>query len=93
MNLNLIKNPLISYVINKKEAEPMLISKANLFTSFKYGEMQFLDIMKFWREQHLLTPYEWFDSADKLDNQELPPNEAFFSKLRNNNSLDKNFKK
>ena len=37
-------------------------------------------------------PYEWFDSADKLENEELSPYEAFFSKLRKNNPLDKYFK-
>ena len=37
-------------------------------------------------------PYEWFDSADKLDNEALHPYEAFFSKLRNNNPLDIDFK-
>ena len=37
-------------------------------------------------------PYEWFDSADKLDNQKLPPCEAFISKRRNNNAHDKDFK-
>ena len=36
-------------------------------------------------------PYEWFDSPDKLDCMELPPYEAFFSKLRNNNPLEKDF--
>ena len=33
-----------------------------------------------------------FDSANKLENEELPPYEAFFSKLRNNNPLDRDFK-
>ena len=36
-------------------------------------------------------PYEWFDNPDKLDFPELPPCEAFFSKLRNNNPLDEDF--
>ena len=36
-------------------------------------------------------PYEWFDNPYKLDFTELPPYEAFFSKLRNNNLLDKDF--
>ena len=34
-------------------------------------------------------PNEWFDNPDKLDFTELPPFEAFFSKLRNNNPQDK----
>ena len=32
-----------------------------------------------------------YDNQDKLDFPELPPYEAFFSKLRNNNPLDKDF--
>ena len=32
------------------------------------------------------------DSPDKLESEELPPYEAFFSKLRNTNPLDKDFK-
>ena len=32
-----------------------------------------------------------FDSVDKLEKGELPPYESFFSKMRNNNSLDKDF--
>ena len=34
-------------------------------------------------------PYDWSDNPDKLDFPELPPYEAFFSKLRNNIPLDK----
>ena len=36
-------------------------------------------------------PYEWFDSPDNLDCTELPPYEAFFTKQRNHNPLEKNF--
>ena len=36
-------------------------------------------------------PYEWFDNPAKLDFPELPLYIAFFSKLRNNNPLDKDF--
>ena len=46
-DLNLIKSYLIPYLINDKEAEPMAIKKANDFISFKFGDIQFLDIMKF----------------------------------------------
>ena len=35
--------------------------------------------------------YEWFDNPDKFDFPELPPYEAFFRKLKNNNPLDKDF--
>ena len=103
-DLNLIKSYLIPYLINDEEAEPMVIKKANNFISFKFGDIQFLDIMKIldWAtpldsfpEAYIASetkgffPYEWFDSPDKLENEELQPYEAFFSKLRNNNPPDK----
>ena len=43
---NLIRSYLIPYLINEREAEPMVIKKANDFISFKFGEIQFLDFMK-----------------------------------------------
>ena len=105
-DLNMIKSYLIPYLINDKEAEPMVIKKANDFISFQFGDIQFLEIMKFLggatslgsflkaykaSELKKFFPYEWFDSANELENEELPPYEAFFSKLRNNNPLDKDF--
>ena len=91
-DLNLIKSYLIPYLTNDKEAEPMVIKEANDFISFKFGDIKFLDIMKFLggatsldsflksykaSETKGFFPYEWFDSADKLDNEELTPYEAF----------------
>ena len=102
----MIKSYLIPYLIRDKEQETSVIKKANDFISFKFGDVQFLDIMKFLggattldsflkaykaSETKGFFPYEWFDNPDKLDFPGLPPYEAFFSKLRNNNPLDKNF--
>ena len=89
-------------MIRDKEHETSVIKKANDFFSFKFGDVQFLDIMKFLvgattlkaykaSETKKLFPYEWFDNPNKLDFPELPPYETFFSKLRNNNPLDKDF--
>ena len=39
-----------------------------------------------------IFPYEWFDSMDKLKNTELPPKEAFYSKLKQNSITDKEYK-
>ena len=33
-------------------------------------------------------PYEGLDHADKMQNTELPPNDAFYSKLRSCNRLE-----
>ena len=36
-------------------------------------------------------PYEWFDCPQKMNNSGLPPYDAFFSKLRNMNTLEKDY--
>ena len=105
-DLNLIKFYLITNLIRDKEQETLVINKANHFVSFKFGDVQFLGIMKFLggttnldsfikayksSETKGFFPYKWFDNPGKLDFLELPPYEAFFSKLRNNNPLDKDF--
>ena len=104
-DLNLIKSYLIPYLICDKETEPTFIKKANDSISFKVEDVQFLDIMKFLggattldsflkaykaSETKSFFPYKWFDSPDMLDCTELPPYEAFFSKLRNHNHLEVN---
>ena len=105
-DLNLIKSYLIPCLICDNEIEPTVIKKANDFISFKFGDVQFLDIMKFLggattldlflnaykaSETKGFFPYEWFDSPDNLDCTKLLPYEAFFSKLRNHNPLEKDF--
>ena len=83
-----------------------LTRKANQFVSFKFGDVQFLDIMNFLGGPTSLDsflkayrtsktkgffPYEWFDCPQKMNNSELPPYDAFFSKLRNVNPLEKSY--
>ena len=78
--------------------EPIVIEKANQFVSFRFGDVELLDIMNFLGGATSLDsflkayktaeikgffPYEWFDCPQKLNNGELPPYDAFFSKLRN----------
>ena len=105
-DLNFIKSHAIPYLIRNKEQETSVIKKANVFIPFKFGDVEFLDIMMFLSgattldsflkaykasETKGVFPYECLDNPDKLDFPELPPYEAFFSKLRNNNPLDKDF--
>ena len=74
--------------------------------SFKFGDVQLLDIMNFLGGATSLDsfpkacktaktkgffPYEWFDCPQKMKNSELPPYDAFFSKLRNVNPLEKDY--
>ena len=36
-------------------------------------------------------PYEWFDYPEKMNNKEVFPYDSFFSFLRNNNPLEKDY--
>jgi len=36
-------------------------------------------------------PYDWFNSLEKLDETQLPPKEAFYSKLNNSDITDNDF--
>ena len=81
-----------------------MIKKTNQFVSFIFGDVQLLDSMNFlggatsldWFLKYYKTsetkgffPHEWFDCPQKMNNTELPPYDAFSSKLRNVNPLEK----
>ena len=93
------------YFVRDKKQETS-VTKANDFISFKFGDVQFLDIMKFLGGATTLDsflkfhkasktkkflPYGWLDNPEKLGFRGLPPCEAIFSKFRNNKPLDKHF--
>ena len=105
-DINLTKSYLLPILINERNMEPNVIKKANQFVSFKFGDVQLLHIMKFLgaakslhsflkayktSETKGFFPYEWFDCPQKMNNIELPPYDAFFSKLRNVNPLEKDY--
>ena len=105
-DINLIKSYLLPILINERNMEPIVIKKANQFVSFKFGDVQLLDIMNFLggatsldsilkayktAETKGFFPYEWFDCPQEMNNSELPPYVAFFSKLRNVNPLEKDY--
>ena len=103
-DINLIKSYLLPILVNERQIEPAVTKKASQFVSFKFGDVQLLDIMNFLggatsldsflkaykiEETKSFFPYEWFDNPEKLNNKELPPSDSFFSKLRNINPLEK----
>ena len=105
-DINLIKPYLLPILINERNMEPTVIKKANQFVSFKFGDVQHLDIMIFLggatsldaflkayktAETKGFFPYEWFDCPQKMNNSEFPTYNAFFSKLRNLNPLEKDY--
>ena len=86
--------------------EATVIEKTNQFVSFKFGDVQLLDIMNFLAgatrldsflkaykasETESFFPYEWFDCPQKMNNSEFPPYDAFSSKLRNVNPLEEDY--
>ena len=105
-DINLIKSYLLPILINERNMEPTVIEKANQIVSFKFGDVQLLDFMNFLdgatsldsflkayktAETKSFFPYEWFDCPQKMSNGELPPYDAFLSKLRNVNPLEKDY--
>ena len=87
----------MSTLVNERDIEPTLLKKANQFISFKFGDIPLLDIMNFpggapsldsylkaykTSETRRFFAYEWFDHPDKLQITELPPYDAFYSKVR-----------
>ena len=97
---------MLPFLVNERGIEPTVIKKANQFVSFKFGDNQLLDFMNFLggatsldtflkayktKETEGFFPYEWFDFPEKMNNKELPPYDSFFSILRNNNRLEKDY--
>ena len=94
---------MLPILINERDIEPTVIKKANQFISFKFGDIQLLDIMNFLGGETSLDsflkayktsetkgflPYEWFDHPHKMQNTELPAYDTFYSKLRSCNPLE-----
>ena len=103
-DINLIKKYPLPTLVEDKDIEPFVIKKANQYVSFKFGDVQLLDILNFLggatnldsflnayktEDTKGFFPYEWFDDAEKLSFDHLPPYECFYSKLRNCNRLEK----
>ena len=100
---NLKKTLLLPVPVNQRNIEPTVLKKASQFISFKFGDIQLLDIMNFHgnatsldsflkayktSETKGLLPYKWFDQPDKMHKTELPPYDAFYSKLRSCDPLE-----
>ena len=93
-------------MLTNDKLNQQLSKKTNQFVSFKFGDVQLLDIMNFLggatgldsflkayktEETKGFFPYEWFKNPEKLNNKELPPYDSSFSKLRNINPLEKDY--
>ena len=105
-DMNLIKSNLLPILVNERDSEPTVIKKANQFVPFKFGDIQLLDIMNFFagatsldsfpkgektKETTGFFPYDGFDCPEKINNNELPPYDSFFSILRNSKPFEKDY--
>ena len=102
-DLNIVKSLLLPFLVNERNIEPSVIKKANQFISFKFSDIQLLDVLNFLggvtsldsfleayktSETKGFFPYDWFDHPDKMQNPDFPPYDAFHSKLRSCNPLE-----
>ena len=91
---------MLPLLIFERNIEPIVVTKSNQFVSFKFGDVQLLDILNFLGGTKSLDsflkacktsdtqsyfPYEWFSDPEKPNKIQLAPYETFFSKLRNIN--------
>ena len=98
---------MLPILVNERDIEQTVIKKANQFVSFKFGDIQLLDIINFLggassldsllkdfktKKTNVFFPYECFDFPEKMNNKELLPYDSFFSILRKNNRLEKDYK-
>ena len=105
-DINLIASYMLPICVNERQIKPAVIRKANQFDSFKFGDVQLLDIMNFLvgstsfdsflkayktEETKGFFRYEWFDNSENVNNKDLPPYDSFFSKVRNINPLEKDY--
>ena len=94
---------MLPILVYERDIEATVIKKANQFILFKFGDIQRLDRMNFlggatslvsflkgYRtlETKRFFPYERLDHLDKIQNTELRPYDAFYSKRRSCNTLE-----
>ena len=56
-DLHLINSFMLTILVNERDIEPTVIRKANQFVSFKFGDIQLLDILNFLGGATSLDPF------------------------------------
>ena len=105
-DINLIKKYLLILLVNERDIEPIVIKNPSiLFRSHlvMFNFLMFLtcfEVLPFFIHSWKLTkhrrpkwffPYEWFNHSVKLNDEELPPYEAFHIKRQNFYPLEKEY--
>jgi hypothetical protein len=105
-DLNLIKGHLAKALNLFEGKDNFIVKKNNSYMCIGTDTFKFLDITQYLAPGSSYTkflkayevsetksyfPYCWFDDVAKLDYAKLPPYEAFFSDLKNVNTLEEEF--
>ena len=100
-DLNLVKIEVGKHLHLTEKA--FVVKRNNSYLCMSTDQFRFLDMTQFLapgssyskflkafhvEESKTYLPYEWFDSVDKLEETFLPEYEAFYSSLKNVNTLD-----
>ena len=104
-DLNAVKEFLFPVLVQNEEVQ-FTIKRNNNFMCLKTDHLRFLDVTNFLApgfsyakflkayecpQTKGFFPYEWMDSLDKLDHPSLPPHDAFFSTLKNENIAEQEY--
>ena len=105
-DINLIKSHLLPIPVKERDFQPTDIKKAHQIVSFKFGDIQLLDIMIFrgdaisldfsfkankTNDRKVFFPCEWFDRKEKLNIKKVSSDDSFFSILLNGNPLENDY--
>ncbi len=105
-DIPLVLTGLARHLQLEKQKYGFTVKKANSYACIQTDAFKFLDIKDFLapgtsydkflkaykvEETKGYFPYEWFDDASKLDYASLPPKDAFYSSLKEENISDENY--
>ena len=97
-DLNVVKKFFIPYMLKGSEKTRFVIKRQNTFMCFSTTNLKFLDVTQYLApgvsyDKYLKAygcelqkghfPYEYMDDLHKLEDRALPPQAAFFSRLKN----------
>ena len=103
-DIKLIKKHLFKELCEHGQQPTFTVKKSGKYPSIKTDHLKFLDVLQFLApgyttlksffkafgitEQKGFFPYDYFISADQLDEMTLPPYDTFYSTLKNCNVLE-----
>ena len=97
-DLNVVKKFFIPYMLKENDKTGFVIKRQNTFMCFSTTNLKFLDVTQYLApgvsyDKYLKAygcelqkghfPYEYMDDLHKLEDRALPPQAAFFSRLKN----------